>query len=54
MKSLISDVAGLESFTQQSTERGQPVGGPPGTINLIRYISLNRLPGGCFTSWTLC
>jgi hypothetical protein len=50
MQSLISDVAGLESVIQQSTEHDQRVGGPPRTIELIRHISLNRLPGGCFTS----
>jgi hypothetical protein len=50
MQSSISDVAGLESVIQQSTERDRRVGGPLRTTYLFRHISLNRLPGGCFTS----
>jgi hypothetical protein len=49
-QSSISDVADIERVVQQSTERDQRVGGPLQIVDLIRHISLNRLPGGCSTS----
>lgn len=46
MQSSKSDIAGLESVIQQSTERDLHIGGTLRTTDLLRNILLTRLSGG--------